>query len=131
MRKVLTGLLFLLVAYCANAQDHTRKLTGVVKEEGKSTGISSVTVSIKGKAQGAVTTDANGQFFITVPEGRVILEFTSVGYATKDVIVEEGGSTVDAFLAVESRELNSVVVTALGVKRSEKSVTYATQQISN
>jgi len=131
MRKALTGLLFLLVAYCANAQDHTRKLTGVVKEEGKSTGISSATVSIKGSAKGGVTTDANGQFFITVPEGTVVLEFTSVGYATKDVIVEEGGSTVDAFLAVESRELNSVVVTALGVKRSEKSVTYATQQISN
>ena len=131
MRKVLTGLLFLLVAYWANAQDHTRKLTGMVKEEGKSTGIASVTVSIKGSAKGAVTTDANGQFSITVPEGTVVLEFTSVGYGTKDVLVQEGRSTVDAFLSVESKELNNVVVTALGVKKSEKSISYATQQISN
>jgi TonB-linked SusC/RagA family outer membrane protein len=131
MRKVLTGLLFLLVAYCANAQDHTRKLTGVVKEQGKSTGIASATVSIKGSAKGGVTTDANGQFFITVPEGTVVLEFTSVGYVTKDVIVQEGSSTVEAFLSVETKELNSVVVTALGVKKSEKSISYATQQISN
>jgi len=131
MRKVLTGLLFLLVAYCANAQDHTRKLTGMVKEEGKSTGIASVTVSIKGRAKGAVTTDANGQFSITVPEGMVVLEFTSVGYGTKDVIVEEGRSTVDASLSVETKELNNVVVTALGQKKSEKSISYATQQISN
>ena len=103
----------------------------MVKEEGKSTGIASATVSIKGSAKGGVTTNANGQFFITVPERRVVLEFTSVGYATKDVIVEEGASTVDAFLSVETKELNSVVVTALGVKKSEKSISYATQQISN
>ena len=131
MRKVLTGLLFLLMAYYANAQDHTRKLTGVVKEEGKSTGISSVTVSIKGRAKGAVTTDAIGQFSITVPEGTVVLEFTSVGYGIKDVIVQEGSSTVDVFLSVESKELSNVVVTALGVKKAEKSISYATQQISN
>ena len=131
MRKVLTGLLFLLFAYCANAQEHTRKLTGVVKEEGKSTGISSVTVSIKGRAKGAVTTDAIGQFSITVPEGTVVLEFTSVGYGIKDVIVQEGSSTVNIFLSVESKELSNVVVTALGVKKAEKSISYATQQISN
>ncbi len=129
MRNVLASLLMLLFAYGLHAQD--RKVTGTVKEQSSNVGLPSVTVTIKGQKKGGALTDAQGNFSISVPSGGTTLVFTIVGYATKEVPVDGSTGSVDVLLAQQSTELNAVVVTALGIKKSEKSVTYATQTISN
>jgi len=85
-----------------------------------------VSVRIKGSSTGTAT-DANGDFSINVPEN-AILVFSFLGYETQEIAVT-GKTSLKVKLVVSSNGLNEVVVTALGVKRSEKSLVYANQII--
>jgi len=86
-----------------------------------------VTVSIKG-SKTATLTDADGKFTLSTKPGDVLL-FTLIGYGSKEVTVTGAGDlTIE--LSGEAKNLNEAVVTALGIRRSAKSLTYSTQQIS-
>jgi TonB-linked SusC/RagA family outer membrane protein len=87
-----------------------------------------VNVIIKGTVKGTVT-DSHGNFNIGISGRKVTLVFSFIGYTTKEVIVN-GQTMVSVTLEEEATSLNEVVITALGIKRLEKSVTYATQQVS-
>src|SRR5258705_5760519 len=72
-------------------------------------------------------TDTNGQFKISV-SGNAVLTISSVGYEA----VEVGGggrSTLNITLTVNTKALNEVVVTALGIERQQKSLGYSTTQV--
>ena len=86
-----------------------------------------VTITIKGTTTGTQT-DVNGQFSISANTGDILV-FSSVGYLKKEVKVVNANSLVIE-LTIDAKSLNEVVVTALGVKRSEKSLTYSTQQVA-
>ncbi|MGN6638084.1 MAG: SusC/RagA family TonB-linked outer membrane protein, partial [Mucilaginibacter sp.] len=101
-------------------------ITGTVRD---STGASlpGVSVVIKGTTKGTQS-DANGHFSLGANPGDVLV-FSYIGYTTKEVTVgNEKNITVT--LSSGSNELTQVVVTALGIKRSQKSLTYATQQVN-
>ena len=100
--------------------------TGVVKDASGQP-MPGVTVRVKGSAL-AVQTDGQGHFQIAAKTG-AILVFSNVGYVTREIKVS-GGSEVSVELVSDTKNLNEVVVTALGIKRSEKSLTYSTQQVS-
>ncbi len=87
-----------------------------------------VNVSVKGTLQGTVT-NVTGDFQLNVPQGDDILVFSYVGFETQTVALA-GKTYLDVVMTEDSKSLNEVVVTALGIKRTEKSLTYATQQIS-
>lgn len=74
------------------------------------------------------STDINGKYQITVAEG-ASLRITYTGYATKTEAVA-GRATVDVSLS-EDAVLDEVVVTALGISREKKSLTYGAQEISS
>ncbi|HEY4325888.1 MAG TPA: SusC/RagA family TonB-linked outer membrane protein [Mucilaginibacter sp.] len=97
---------------------------GVVKD---STGelLAGVSVSIKGTTTGAQT-NVNGEFSLNANTGDVLV-FTYIGYLRKEVTVT--GGTMTVIMSRDSHSLNEVVVTALGVKRSEKSLVYANQVV--
>lgn len=86
-----------------------------------------VAIQVKGTTRG-VLTDAKGHFSIQV-ESTDVLVFNYVGYDKKEVPVGTQTS-LQIVLQESNKQLNTVVVTALGLKRSEKSITYATQQVS-
>ena len=102
-------------------------VSGTVKDE---TGapVPGVSVSIKGTNTGTQT-DVNGHFKINAGPGDVLV-FTYVGYNSKEVTVGPG-AIYDVSLTPNGKNLNEVVVTALGVKRSEKSLTYANQVVNS
>lgn len=85
-----------------------------------------VSIVIKGTTSGTQS-DANGHFSLSAKPGDVLV-FTYIGYDTKEVTIA-ASKTIAVTLTAGTNELNQVVVTALGVKRSQKSLTYATQQI--
>ncbi|SDT01086.1 TonB-linked outer membrane protein, SusC/RagA family [Mucilaginibacter mallensis] len=101
-------------------------IKGTVKDATGQT-LPGVSVSIKGTSVGTQT-DANGQFTISAKVGDVLV-FTSIGYTKKEVTIANINALV-VELNTDARNLNEVVVTALGVKRSEKSLTYSTQQVA-
>lgn len=86
------------------------------------------TVMIKGAYVGAVT-DADGNYKITVPNEQTILRYSFLGYVTQDQRVGNKRN-ISIVLNEEAKELNEVVVTALGMKRSEKALGYATQKVA-
>jgi TonB-linked SusC/RagA family outer membrane protein len=86
-----------------------------------------VTVQVKGTQKEVLTND-KGEFSIQANEGEILV-FTYVGYSAKEVTVG-ADKTLAVVLAVSQNNLNEVVITALGIRRSEKSLTYATQQVS-
>lgn len=107
------------------AQD--RQIAGIVRDD-QDAPIAGVNVVIKGSARGT-TTDAAGEFKLTVPSGNAVLTISSVGYVAKDVALSPGQSQITVSLVADDRLLGEVVVTALGIKREAKALSYATQSI--
>ena len=102
----------------------TGTVTSSVEGEGP---IPGVTVVVKGTTIGAIT-DANGKYSITVPTTATTLLFSYIGMKSQEV--EIGGRTViDGILQSDLVGLNEVIVTALGIKREKREVTYQTQKV--
>ncbi|MCK7553935.1 TonB-dependent receptor plug domain-containing protein [Chitinophaga sedimenti] len=86
-----------------------------------------VTVRDKsGKA--AAVSAADGTFKIEVPESSTLL-FSSIGYDNQEIAVS-GRTDFNITLSNSAVSLTDVVVTALGVKREKRTLTYSTQQLS-
>lgn len=88
-------------------------------------------VVLKGTALG-VSTDIDGKWSFSIPAGSEdrILEFSSLGYTTVEEALA-GRSIFDVVLSEDSVMLESTVVTALGIKRAEKAVTYNVQKLDS
>ena len=90
--------------------------------------VSGVSVTVKGKSRGT-STNANGLFSIEANKGEVLI-FTSVGYEMQEITVKNENNYA-LQLVEKNGQLNEVVVTALGIQRKAKSLTYSTQKVNN
>lgn len=118
-------LLFLvLIAITANAQERT--ITGLVTaEDGQVlSGVSVVALDVSARG---TTTNSNGQYTLKVPVGVTQLEFKYLGYTSKIASITSG--VLNIVLSSDSQELGDVVVTALGISREKKSLTYAVTEV--
>jgi hypothetical protein len=86
-----------------------------------------VSIIVKGTALGT-STDENGNYSISVNENATLV-FSYIGYLTKQVVVNNQ-SSINIVLAEANSMLSEVVVTALGIEREKRSLTYSTQAIS-
>lgn len=102
-----------------------KDVRGKVTEDGGDA-IIGASVAIKGKKIGTQT-DVDGNFSLPVEEGDILV-FTYLGYSTKEVRIGTE-SIIDIQLAVDSKTLETVIVTALGIKRSEKALSYNAEVI--
>lgn len=100
-------------------------LKGVVKDV-KNESLIGVNVLIKGTTTGAIT-DLDGAFMLNVKKGDVLV-ISYTGYETQEVVVK-GNSPLNIVLKENLTELNEVVVTALGIKKETKALTYNVQEI--
>ncbi len=101
---------------------------GTVTSEKDGSSVPGVSVAVKGTTQGTLT-DASGAYSIRVSP-RTTLVFSSIGYTTKEVPVGNQ-STINVSLAEDTKLLNEVVVTALGITRDKKALGYAAQTVDN
>lgn len=81
-------------------------------------------VKVKGSTQGVVT-NLEGQFFINAKAGATLV-FSYVGMQTKEAAAKDG---MKVQLASDDQMLEEVVVTAMGITRSKKSLGYASQDL--
>lgn len=85
--------------------------------------------TVRSKATGAaVVTDLDGNFTISAEEGSKI-EVSYLGYQPKSVTAKGDNLTVN--ISQDEKTLNEVVVTALGIKKESKALTYNVQQLKN
>jgi len=85
-------------------------------------------IQVKETKEGT-TSSSTGQFSINARVGDVLI-IKYIGYVTKEITVTNSGSAMTIVLEAIKQNLDEVVVTALGVKRAEKSLGYAVQRVS-
>ncbi len=110
-----------------DAGSQPKKVTGIVTDALTNETLIGVTIQIKGTTLGT-TTSIDGSFSIEVSKENAILVFSYLGYETREIPVTETVLLKIALTQV-STELESVVVTALGIKREEKALGYAVQKV--
>ncbi len=103
-------------------------IKGTVYESDGKTPVIGCAIMVKGTTRGAVT-DLNGVYTIKANEGQV-LEFTCIGYDAKSVTVAKQNQ-IDVILAFSTRQLEGLVVTALGLTRDQKSLGYAVTKVGS
>ncbi len=110
-----------------DAMQQDKKINGRVTDL-SGTPLPGVSIVIKGTSTGIIT-DANGNFKLSNLAAGTTLVFSFVGMKMQEIRI-----TDQTFIAVKMEEttigVETVVVTALGIKRSEKALGYAVQKVS-
>lgn len=111
----------------AAKKSKSRNVAGNVVD-GKGEPLIGVTVLEKGTTNGTVT-NMDGNYHITTQGATPVLVFSYIGYQPKEVAVKE--NVINVVLEDGAQALDEVVVTALGIKRSEKALSYNVQKVGN
>ncbi|WP_208408361.1 SusC/RagA family TonB-linked outer membrane protein [Dyadobacter arcticus] len=102
-------------------------ITGQVTGQEDSAPIPGVSVIAKGTTNGTIT-DTDGKYRIDITDNTSELIFSFLGFSTQQVKVN-GRSTIDVSLTTDLRQLNEVVVTALGIKKDIRRIGVAIQTV--
>ncbi len=101
-------------------------VSGIVKDKSGQP-LPGVTVVIKGTTSGT-STDRNGAYSISVPNNQAVLQFSSIGFKQQEITVG-AQTTIDIVLEESAKELDEIVITALGIPRASKSLGYAASTV--
>lgn len=107
-------------------QQKQRTIKGTVSDE-YGEPLIGVSVLVQGTTTGTIT-DIDGNYTLEIPNDEAVLEFSYIGYQKTSLRVA-GASSFNIIMKEDAQQLNEVVVTAMGIERKEKSLTYATQQV--
>ena len=121
MKKFFTfaSLLCVSITVCAQSV----KISGVVSDDmGPAAG---ATVMVKGSQTGTVT-DMDGRYTINAEKGDILV-FSYVGTKPQERKVD--GNVIDVSLSSDVKNINELVVTAIGIKQEKKKLGYTTQQV--
>lgn len=124
---MIAQLLLCLVSVPLLAQD--RVITGRVTSGEDGSALPGVNIAIKGTTRG-VTTDANGQYRVSVPSGTVRLVFSFIGFVTQEVVTGTQ-TTLNITLSPDATNLNEVVVTAFGIQRNAREIGTSVTRVNN
>jgi TonB-linked SusC/RagA family outer membrane protein len=110
-------------------QAQTVQVTGTVTSSEDGLPVPGASVLVKGTTIG-ISTDVDGRYSIGVPSNASTLVFRFIGYKTQEV--EIGGRTViNVVLESDMLALEEIVVTAVGIQRSQKSLGYSVTQVES
>ena len=129
MKKLLFLSFFLVVTLVQQALAQDRTITGKVTDRETNQGLPGVAVLVKGTTVGTAT-DIDGNFSLNVPENANTLQFKFIGYKTVERSIDNQ-ATIDVVMGADAKQLEEVVVTALGLEREKKSLGYATQELQS
>lgn len=130
MKKTITQfkvlLLFSMILSLNFVYGQDRKLAGKVTDATGSV-VPGVSILIKGTSKGTTTND-NGLYTISVPTENTALVFSFIGFATQEVKV--GNRTeINITMIDDTKQLQEMVVTALGIKKETRTIGYSTQEV--
>lgn len=108
-------------------QGERRKITGSILDENGDPMVG-VTVRVKG-TKAVATTDVDGNYSIVTDQAAPVVTASYIGY--KPMEVKPNGNIANVKMNLETTSLDEVVVTALGIKKEAKSLSYNVQSIKN
>ncbi|WP_439699226.1 SusC/RagA family TonB-linked outer membrane protein [Mucilaginibacter sp. AW1-7] len=124
LKKFILPLVALFV-FCLNANAQTVTVKGKVSDD-KGLPLPGVTVRLKGTNKG-VSTNINGAYSISYP-GTGTLNFSAIGYIPKEIKLT-GQTEINVVLPEDNQAISEVVVTALGIKRDKRVLSYSSQEV--
>ena len=125
--KSLIWLVFAMITTVSmTAFGQSRSLKGTVTSAEEKSGVPGVTIRVKGSSKGTLT-DAQGAYSISV-SGNEVLQFSMIGYTSKEVAVGNV-SELNVVLSQDEKQLQEVVVTALGIKKDVRKIGVAIQSV--
>ena len=126
MKRKLMLLLACLFVGISLVTAQTQKVTGVVISEEDGQPVVGASVLIKGTTQGTIT-DIDGNFNLAnVPSSAKTLQISYIGMQTQEVAIKPNLKVV---LRSDAQQIDEVLVTAMGTKRSEKALGYAATSV--
>jgi TonB-linked SusC/RagA family outer membrane protein len=126
MKKMTLLITMILLGFYISAQV---KISGKVTDASNGDPLPGVSVSVKDLKSAGAITDAEGNYSIEVPSGSKALIFTFFGYQVKTIEIGDQ-NTVNLQMEVADILVDDVVITALGISRSERSIGYAVQEVN-
>ena len=106
-----------------------KTISGKVLEKDTNTPLIGVSVLVKGTNTGT-TTDFDGNYSLANIGNNDILEFSYIGYSTKEILVGDQ-TTINVFMDINAEQMDEVVVTALNIQRDKESLGYSVSQVSS
>ncbi|MEX1062021.1 MAG: carboxypeptidase-like regulatory domain-containing protein, partial [Balneolaceae bacterium] len=103
-------------------------VTGQVTDASTDEPLPGVNIVVEGTMTGT-TTDADGTFELTVPDLDQTLVVSYIGFRTEEVTIE-GRTNVDVELEALAIQGEEMVVTAFGIERETRSLSYSTQSVN-
>ncbi len=122
---LLFAILF-LVQSNAIAQTNNIEITGTVTSQEDGMSLPGVSIVEKSTSHG-VSTDFDGNYSISVPKNATLV-FSFMGFVSKEIVVTSA-KVINVVLEPSAEALDEVVVTALGIKREEKSLGYDVEEV--
>ncbi|MTK51980.1 SusC/RagA family TonB-linked outer membrane protein [Paludibacter sp.] len=122
MRKTITLLCLLIGISWASAQT---KISGTVVSADDGQPVIGATVLVKGTSNGTIT-DTDGKFSISLPTHGKTLIFSYVGMVSVEKEAKQG---MQVTMKSDAKQINEVVVTAFGIKKEQKALGYAAQDV--
>lgn len=116
---------YIIIVPQKKEQADEKVITGQVLDE-LGEPLTGTTVSIKGSTKGTIT-DIDGKFSLSASKGN-ILTISFLGYTSQDVNVTDQ-NIYNIKMTPISQDLDAVVVTALGIKRAQKALSYNVQEV--
>ena len=126
MRKLKFLLTCLLMVSFSLVSAQTRTASGTVTSADNGEPVIGASVLIKGSSQGTVT-NVNGKFSLNVPANATLV-ISSVGMLPQEVAP---GTNLNIVLVTDTKTLDEVVVTALGIQRQKRDLGYSTTNINS
>ena len=109
-------------------QAQERIISGKVSSLDTGVPIPGVNIIIKGSTIGTVT-DINGFYRFRIPNQKdIIIVFSFIGLATEEVVVGSRDK-IDMVMTADIRQLNELVVTAVGIESDKATLGYAIQSV--
>ncbi|MCL7753496.1 TonB-dependent receptor [Polaribacter sp. Z022] len=129
MKKIYTILIAVFsFVLTLNVQAQEKSISGTVTSKSDGTTLPGVSVVVQGTTRGTET-DFDGKYTIKASVGD-ILSFSFLGMKAKTVTILGNTTTINVVLEDDADQLDEIVVTALGIKKSRKSLTYSAQDIN-
>ncbi|TCN66697.1 SusC/RagA family TonB-linked outer membrane protein [Acetobacteroides hydrogenigenes] len=128
MKRIKLLLLSAFVCFgISNALAQT-KVSGLVTSSEDGQPIPGVTIIVKGLSGVGTSTNIEGKYTLSVPTSGKVLVFSYVGFKTQEVLLE-GKTSINVVLVAETKRIDEVVVTALGITRSKQALGYAVSDV--
>ena len=123
-QTILTLILGLFLSVGAYAQNITVK--GHVKDA--LGGVIGASIVEKGNATNGTITDLDGNYKIVTKSNNPVIVYSYIGYKTQEIPLK-GQTAINITMMDDTQVIDEVVVTALGIKRSEKALSYNVTQV--